>query len=240
MAAESLLSYLFVVDFNFLWFVVIGLFFLLSVRMMTKIAHETTLPSTKRLYIGYIVFFIALGVSRFLNLVANYYRDLDNSSFELFKRSSYVLGLVAFAFLVFGLERHFLKMIVDTKGIFTIIPLAIAVLAFILDYQTLRLINYVGAGIDLVMVASLYIYVASKSAGHVRRAAIDSIIGIIFIGLGFLLNSTFVDDLFSGFNIAWALNLLGACMNIAGALFIYKSTKQEKSAAGKKSNDQSL
>jgi hypothetical protein len=233
MAADSLLSYLFIEDFNYLWFVVIGLFFFLSVRMMIKITHETTLPSTKRLYLGYIVFFISLGGSRFLNLVANFYRGVDNPSFELFKRSSYVLGLVAFAFLVFGLERHFLKMIVDTKGIFTLIPLVIAVLAFILDYPTLRLINYAGAGIDMVMVASLYAYVASKSTGYVRRAAVDSIIGIIFIGIGFLLNSTFVDDLFSGFNITWGLNLLGACMNIAGALFIYKSTRQDKSAVAK-------
>jgi hypothetical protein len=235
MAADDLLSYLFVTDFNFLWFVVIGLFFFLSICMIPKLARKTTLASTKRLYIGYVVFFIALGFSRFLNLVANYYRGVDAASFELFKRSSYVLGLVAFAFLVFGFERHFLKMVVDTKGIFTLIPLAIAVLAFFLDYETLRLINYLGAGVDVVMVAALYMYVASKSTGHVRRAAINSIIGIIFIGIGFLLNSTFVDDLFSGFNIAWALNLLGACMNIVGALFIFKSTKQDKSAAEKKS-----
>ncbi len=235
MAADSLLAYLFIENFNFLWFIVIGLFFLLSIRMMVKISHEATLPSTKRLYIGYAVFLIALGISRILNLIANYYRDslgIDDPTFQLFKRSTYVLGLIAFAFLVFGFERHFLKMIFNSKGIFTLIPLVIAVLSFFLEYQMLSTINYVGIAIDVIMVVSLYIYVASKAAGNVRRASINSIVGIAFIGIGLFLNSTTMDQLFGAF--AWVLTVIGATMNIVGALFVYKSTTLVKGAPMKK------
>ncbi len=239
--ADDMLSYLTVQDYNFLWLVVIGLFFLLSIAMMAKLKNKETLPSTKRLYLGYAVFLIVLAVSRLFNQISNFYRDTvgdEDPTFQLIKRSSYVLGLLAFAFLIFGFERHFLKMIVNTRGIFTLIPLIIGIigiipvsidpLTFLIDYKTLRTINYVGIGINMVMIASLYIYVASKSTGNIRRAAINSIIGIAFIGIGFLLNSSAVDELFGGY--AWLLNLIGASMNIVGALFVYKSTKQEKVA----------
>jgi hypothetical protein len=219
--------------------------------MMTNLANKETLPSTKRLYLGYAVFLIVLGFSRLLNQVSNFYRDTvgtDDQTFQLIKRSSYVLGLLAFAFLIFGFERHFLKMIVNTKGIFTLIPLIIGILGiipisinpliFFIDYKTLRTINYIGIGINMLMIASLYIYVASKSTGNIRRSAIDSIIGIAFIGIGFLLNSSAVDEMFEGF--AWALNIIGACLNIVGALFVYKSTKQVRSAPTKKTEDHNL
>ncbi|MBN2152470.1 MAG: hypothetical protein JW839_13540 [Candidatus Lokiarchaeota archaeon] len=235
---SDLYSYLLIDNLNFLWIVVIGLFFVLAITMMAKLANKETLPSTKRLYVGYVVFLVVLGISRFLNQVSNYYRDnsplpnyVDDPMFQLFKRSSYILGLLAFAFLVFGFERHFLKMILNSRGIFTLIPLAIATLAFFLDYDMLRLINYVGIGINMLMIASLYLYVAAKTSGHVRRASINSIVGIAFIGIGFLLNSSLFDDLFH--DLAWLLNVIGACMNIAGALFVYASTRQEKASAPK-------
>ncbi|MEX2715353.1 MAG: hypothetical protein Q6353_020335 [Candidatus Sigynarchaeum springense] len=234
----DLYNYLLIENLNFLWIVVILLFFVLSISMMAKLGNKETLPSTKRLYVGYVVFLIVLGISRFLNQVSNFYRDYSalpdytlDPNFQLFKRFSYVLGLLAFAFLVFGFERHFLKMILDTRGIFTLIPLAIAILAFFLDYKTLRIINYVGIGVNMLMIASLYIYVAAKTSGHVRRASIYSIIGIAFIGVGFLLNSSLFDDLFSG--LAWLLNTIGAFMNIVGAMFVYSSTRQEKASKSK-------
>ncbi len=248
MAATDLFTYLFISDYNFLWLIVIGLFFVLSITMMSKLANKETLSSTKRLYLGYAVFLIVLGFSRLFNQVSNFFRDtvgIDDPTFQLIKRFSYVLGLLAFAFLIFGFERHFLKMIVNTKGIFTLIPLVIGVLGiiptsinpliFLIEYKTLRTINYIGIGINMLMIASLYIYVASKSAGNIRRSAIDSIIGIAFIGIGFLLNSSAVDELFSGF--LWLLNIIGATLNIIGALFVYKSTKQVRNAPAKKTED---
>nr|MDO8086775.1 hypothetical protein [Candidatus Sigynarchaeum springense] len=232
----DLYNYLIIENLNFLWIVVILLFFALSMSMMTKLGNKQTLPSTKRLYVGYVVFLIALGISRFLNQVANFYRDTsplytEDPNFQFFKRITYVLGLVAFAFLVFGFERHFLKMFFNSKGIFTLIPLIIAVLSFFLEYAILNKINYVGIGIDIVMVASLYVYVASKSTGHIRHASINSIIGIAFIGIGLFLNSTTMDSIFGEF--AWLLTLIGTTMNIIGAMFVYTSTRQEKASKPK-------
>ena len=125
----NILNYIFLEKLNFLWIIVIVLIAIEGISYINAAKQKETLSLTCQLNYGYGLFFFAFAIAQLLNLIADYYYDngLENSvEFQIFKRSSYILGLVAAGIVIMMIERTLLQ----GKGRIALISFGIAASLF--------------------------------------------------------------------------------------------------------------
>lgn len=221
MIEQDFAEYTFGPDFHWLWIAVVVELWVIGVLIL-RCSKMERMESTKRLYLGYGTFMIAFSISRVLNYIANFYRDMGfaetDASFLIPKRATYFIGLLSLAFLVYGFERYFTK---KTKGLVSLIPAIVAVLSLFLPYDIAKLVNYISTPIALLVILFVYAYMIKIGVGYLRKQAVYSLLGLFLLFLGTAFDSTLIRDYFSTVDAALVPNILGPVLSMVGLLIFY-------------------
>ncbi|MGQ4873730.1 MAG: hypothetical protein ACP6IY_06595 [Promethearchaeia archaeon] len=171
-----------------LWIITISGCFIGALLFIIK-ANKMELKSQKWLYLGYGVFFIFFSLMRIFYIVAVYIPE----NYDLYTSLGYVVGTIGLIFWLYVLETQMIK---STKGIFvaiSIVMFAVAVIGLtgIIERElALNIIN-ITTPFSISVVFFMYMYIAVKGTGEVRKKAIWLIVGLLLIMLGHAMDSEF-------------------------------------------------
>ena len=221
----NILNYIFLEKLNFLWIIVIVLIAIEGISYINAAKQKETLSLTRQLNYGYGLFFFAFAIAQLLNLIADYYYDngLENSvEFQIFKRSSYILGLVAAGIVIMMIERTLLQ----GKGRIALISFGIAASCFVLPYDVFRVVNYAATPIYLGLIVYLYGSIAMKSSGDLRQKAILIIASFFVFFAGISLDSRTIWSVFNSADFDLVGSLLSPVITAMGLLLFYLARKE--------------
>lgn len=158
--------------------------------------------------------------------MSNYYSvyfSEQEPAFQLAIRVAYCVGLFAVTFLVYGLEKY----ILPTRGFLSLVPLAMGVLSTFLPYDTMRVLNYVAQGIIMVVVMGIYIYMASKTSGILRRNALYALVALVAFFSAIYLDSKASKVFFTGAGIRWVAYVIPPLLALGGIVGFYWATTRK-------------
>jgi hypothetical protein len=229
MTSDVFLTFLFLEDFNFLWIFVIILISIIGMKIYI-IGIKSEMDSIKKMNKGYGIFLFAIAISRIFHIIANFYYEQDpvapGIEFELAKRISYSVAFISLALMTYSFEQKFKK----TKGIIALIPLILAILTLlpIIPYEALRIINYVSTPISLILIITVYIYLARITVGDIRRRALISGFGLVLAFGSIGLDGRASKDLFTELGLRWIPYIVSPIMITLGTLLFYSAISKAK------------
>ncbi len=140
------------------------------------------------LYIPVRLFFM---LSDFERVRPGYPLVGDTDLYFQFVALSYVCAISAFLNIIFVFEKYIIR---RTKFIMTIVFGILLVVNIILLFfpslmQTMRYINYVPLYIEVITLFLLYLYLAKKTSGKLRRNSLIAIVGLAFMAAAAFLES---------------------------------------------------
>lgn len=196
--------------------ILIGILIGFSIYLVDK-AQAKEASSQRQIYVSYAGFCLTYGLTRFFFVFSDFivyhspsYRITNSDPLnDLFIGLAYVIVIAGFLLLQIMVERHLLH----TRFVFTILCSVIFVLAVLSAIQIIptdipRFIVMIAFPGLVFIVGGLYVYVAIKSTGDVRKRAIGIIIGLLTIGVGILLESSLLGDILDLIPNMFALRIL--------------------------------
>jgi hypothetical protein len=219
---------------TFLLIIFIGILIIGFFTFMVK-ASKTDVVGTKRIYQGYGLFGLTYGLTRIFFLLSDY-EIASNSGIVtqlhlIWVTTAYSVTFISILFIYFSVEKY----VLNRKPVFTFIALG----AFIVCLIALVMVIF-GIGLDLANNAGphriaqyvlyitgpilaggimiLYIIIFKNASGEVRRRSFLSIIGLILLFTGLLLDM----DILSQFLIEEIRFLLSPIAFMVGtSIFFY-------------------
>ena len=169
------------------------------VRKMKKAPKE--IASQKAMYRGMaFVFYLYIGVRIFF-MLSDYERVRpdypltgDTNLYFQFVALSYVCAITAFINLIYAFEKYIIR---KTKFLMTTVFVILLCVNIVLLFfpslmQTMRYINYVPLYIELGTLFLLYLYLAKKTSGKLRRNTLIAIVGLLLMAAAAILESEFL------------------------------------------------
>ena len=179
---------------EFLWLVAAGVMIILSI-LLFKDSKNATTEKNKKLYLGIGSFILAYALTRICFFFADYYGAYqgleDTLEFLITIKLGYVISAIGLVILLYIFEKEF----VPTKYIFTITAIISGVLYVFLPYNYMRLIIYVFQPLVLVEILYIYIYLATKGIGELKKKALYAIFTLIIFFMGIVLDIRSIADL---------------------------------------------
>lgn len=169
-------------------------------------ARKSDVISVKWINIGYTLFFYFYILTRLFFLFSDFERintpegSPDTLMYTRYVLFAYLWSLTAIVFIIFTIERWMLarekKTLTWLSVGFTLICAAFAVMTFFIDNSNLiniaRATEYAGAGLFFVILLYLMYKLAKDSSGIIKRNAIISLVGVVLIVTGILMDSEFL------------------------------------------------
>jgi len=177
-----------------IWLISSFLLFISFVLFLIASKKEE-LESRSRVYIGYGLFTLCFGLTRFLFIFADFTGDLHDNIMVL----GYLMAILGILAVVFILETYLLK----TKRILTIITsilfilILVAVMGVASRDDALMMI-YILIPAAIIATVITFIYFIINSSGHSRKKAIGALIGILLMFFGHLMDSNLFNAIFPG------------------------------------------
>jgi hypothetical protein len=172
---------------------VIGTIFLIKSKRASK-----EIASQKAMYRGMaFIFYMYIGVRLFF-MLSDYTRVSpgypttgDTDLYFQFVALSYVCAITAFINMIYAFEKYIIR---KSKFIMTIVFVILLFVNIFLLFvpslmQTMRYINYVPLYIEIGTLFLLYLYLAKKTSGKLRRNSLIAIVGLIFMAVAAVLES---------------------------------------------------
>jgi len=188
-APGTLNLYLFMAFTVILW--IFGVIFLLRAR-------KQDIEGAKRIQLAFGLFGIFYGLCRLFFILM--FQDFTNpdQNYNLFASIAYSFGIVGFTAIIWSLEKvkykkNYFFMIGLLVTIITIGGTVIIALRIAPEIRTtLLLVIFIGVPISALIIFILYIFLIKKSAGVVQKKAIYSLLGLIIMFVGIVMDSQFV------------------------------------------------
>ncbi|MHA1271733.1 MAG: hypothetical protein ACTSPY_18240 [Candidatus Helarchaeota archaeon] len=159
--------------------------------------------NTRYIKYGYGFFTLGYAITRIFFLFSDYERELNGiTPLHLqYVSIAYAIGMFSILVLSLVIEKYLVKF----KYIFVIssaISLIFAILSIIaIEIQSItQIIMYITAGIVLIGIIGLYVYMVVKLTGTYRNRAIGALIGFLLIAIGLILDMRFLEDIFGSFD----------------------------------------
>ena len=155
------------------------------------------MKSTRMIFLGQGLFVFCFGLTRFLFVISDYFRTdpiyqnvvivADEFLFILFWKISALIGILAIIFLLIVIETYLVK----SRYVFTIIATAGLILALASpNIEFSRWVTYIAMPVSLIAVVALYIYLLFTSSGEIRKKSGLSVLGLLIMGAGVMLDTT--------------------------------------------------
>ncbi len=221
MILQSLSEYL-TFRFSFMWLIVIVVLLILALLFLRNyIARD----SVVKMNLGYFAFIISYAITRILFFIGDYfgeYQNLENViEFTISMKAAYIVSSIGMLVMLFIFEKD----IIPTRFILSIVDLVCIILFILLPYDFMKPVMYVFQALVVVEILSIYIYLAVKGTGALRKKAIYTIISILVLFTGVLLDMRIVSDL--NIEITW---IVAPILVITGStlFFIFQSYRKKK------------
>lgn len=175
-----------------LWIIAFSLLFL-SCGLFLLASNRTEVKARKNVLLGYSLFSLSFGFTRFFFFISDFCGDLKDSITTL----GYLTGILGIIFIIYMLEKYLIKtrMILTFMTAICFIIMVIAVLGLTTRNVALIMI-YILSPAALIAALIAYIYFIINSTGTSRKKAIGALFGIIFIFIGHFLDSSLILSLF--------------------------------------------
>ena len=202
-----------------LWLISAGLLFFTFIMFM----HSRTrieMKSQKMMYIGYGLFALFFGLTRLAFIAGFYFPD----DYDFYTTLGYILAISGMLCWLYMLETYLIK---KTKRMFFLIMLIGFVVALISllgqasRYFALQII-YIIAPFAIAVILFLYLFIIVKTTGTIRKKAIWVLVGLIFLTIGYLMDS----EMFVG-NFPWVPLEVAPILMIVGTLIFLTSQLRE-------------
>ena len=158
-----------------IWFIFFGLSVIFGTLLIRKVKTEDLTRPQTEYYLGLVTFILVHFISR----IFFYINDFKLGNPDLYWELGALIGLISLVPLLYAIERNIYT---RSKFLFTILTVIFIILLYVLplEYKPLNqtiIVTIVGAFIPLI-----YLYVAIKSTGSIRKNTL-LIAGGIFIFL---------------------------------------------------------
>lgn len=173
-----------------LWIISISLLFAGGIIFLWKVT-KSRLKTAKMIYLGYAIFGICFAITRIWFIIAVIEADACTDCYDLYTSLGYIFGIIGILFWLAVVETY---MIPQTKRVFTIITIGAFIIVLITlfsptsRYFALTMI-YILLPFSVGAIILLYIYIIIKSTGSVRKRAIWLFVGLVFIAIGYMMDS---------------------------------------------------
>lgn len=187
-APGTLNLYLFMAFTVILW--IFGVIFLLKSR-------KNEIEGAKRIQLAFGLFGIFYGLCRLFFILM--FQDFTNpdQNYNLIASIAYSCGIIGFTSIIWALEKlkykkNYFFMVGLLVTIITIAGTVIIALRIASEIRTtLLLVIFIGVPISALIIFILYIFLISKSTGVVRKKAAYSLLGLIIMFIGIVMDSQF-------------------------------------------------
>ncbi|MHA1734356.1 MAG: hypothetical protein ACTSU5_20645 [Promethearchaeota archaeon] len=186
-------------------------------------ARKSDVVSVKWVYLGYSLFFLLYVLTRFFFFLSDIERvntpegAPDTIWYTRWVMFAYLASLIAMTFIIYTIERW---MLARERRLLTWIALGstlfcagFAATSFFTDNSSLiniaRFAEYGAAGLFFVILLYLMYRLAKDSSGVIKRNALISLVGVILIVTGILLDSEFLVKLL-GAGLIWLPGVVAA------------------------------
>ncbi|GAB4312788.1 MAG: hypothetical protein Kow0069_13640 [Promethearchaeota archaeon] len=168
-----------------IWMAAITLHYVFAFVFASR-SRKADLASQKWLYRAFAAFMATYGVTRVLFAVAVY--DPDN--YDAWVNLGYVFGIAAFVPIIVVVERF---LIPQTKFAFSALGVVLSVvsvlgLAASLEREFILQVTQVAAPVLFGVVFLLYVVLVKQSTGIIRKKSARTLVGMLFLGLGIVLD----------------------------------------------------
>jgi len=199
---------------SIVWLISSFLLFISFVLFLIASKKED-LESRSRVYLGYGLFTLFFGLTRFLFVFADFTGDLHDSIMVV----GYLMAILGILVVVYILETYLLK----TKRILTIITSILFVLILIsvmglTSRDDALMMIYILIPAALIATVISFIYFIKNSSGASRKKATGALLGIFLMFFGHLMDS----NLFNNY-IADLPNIISPIVLIFGVIFFTAS-----------------
>ncbi|MGV9173904.1 MAG: hypothetical protein ACOC44_16855 [Promethearchaeia archaeon] len=193
MILQSIQGYL-MYKYQFMWLFVIVLLFIIAILFLRNGRYATT-DKNKKLNIAYFAFILSYGFTRIFFFISDYYGEYQNLDdafiFILTVKLAYISASLGLLVTLFIFEREF----IPSKYIFSMINVICAILFIVLPYDMMRIVMYVFQIFVFIEILSVYIYLAAKGFGELKRRAIFTILALVLFFFGVVLDTRMISDL---------------------------------------------
>jgi hypothetical protein len=180
--------------FEFLWLIAAGVMVVLSI-IIFRDSKKARTEKNKKLYIAMGAFILSYALTRICFFFADYYGEyqafIDSWEFLFLVKAGYVVSTIGLTILLYVFEKEF----VPTKFIFTLTAIVSGVLYVFLPYDLMKLIIYIFQPLVLIEILYIYIYLARKGIGELKKRALYAIFTLIIFFLGIALDTRIISDM---------------------------------------------
>ncbi len=163
-----------------------------------KKSRKNKIEGARRIQLAFGLFGIFYGLCRLFFILM--FQDFTNPdlNYNLFASIAYSFGIVGFTSIIWALEKvkyrkNYFFMVGLLVTIITIGGTVIIVLRIAPEIRTtLLLVIFIGVPISALIIFILYMFLITKSAGIVRKKAAWSLLGLIIMFVGIVMDSQFV------------------------------------------------
>lgn len=184
----------------------------LFLRKSFNIMKSEEVSFQKYFSLGIALFGYCYAATRIFFIFSDFLTE-GNPDYLLFWRLAAISTLIALVFLEIIIETYLVK----TYYFFSIVAITGAILMAIVDLNIARIISFVYIPILLINVIGMYIYVAYKSQGKTREKAIFTMLGILLLVIGIVVDGTFFKNL-----VGFDTGLFGAIIMLVGFTLFFK------------------
>lgn len=172
--------------------ILIAVNFLLAFAMVSK-SSKTELEFTKRYFIGLTSFLFVHAACRIFYFLHDFYFSTEQMWWEI----GALLGLLSITILIEAIEATIFKKtkhLLTAIGIIGLILMTIQLIAnaigMVLPINLSQIVQMLVVSVLGLVVLFIYIYVAIKSMGEIRKSAIIMTIGILLFEIGQIAHTT--------------------------------------------------
>ena len=173
-----------------------GLLFVFGIIFLKR-SKRQEITSAKRIQIAFGIFGISYGITRVLFILM--FQDFTNpdQNYSLIASIAYSFGMIGFAAIIWALER--IKY--EKKIFFSIILLTTIITiggTIFIAFggadirETVLTIIFIGTPISAMILLILYLTLIIKSTGIVRKKSTYSLLGLVIMFVGIVLDSQFI------------------------------------------------
>ena len=179
---------------QFMWLVVIAVLIIVALLFLRNRKQATT-KKNEKLNLAYFAFIISYAVTRIFFFIGDYYGEyqaLDDSFMFIFSmKMAYISSSIGLFVTLFIFEHEF----IPSKYIFSIINVICAILFIILPYDLMRIVMYIFQVFVFIEILSVYLYLAIKGFGELKKRAIYTVLALILFFIGVILDTRMISDL---------------------------------------------
>ncbi len=179
------------------WVIVMGYLAIIGIFFLYKASKSSEeVISQKAMLRSIGLFFLLYLAVRFFFILSDYERNANGESLLYFRyvAISYIFQIIAFINIIYVFEKYIIKRTRYMMSISILIVLGINVIIifFPLYMSTARYINYGLLYTEVAILVLLFLYLAIKTPGELRKNAIFTMIGLIILVAASFLDSDFL------------------------------------------------